>query len=357
MSFSSILIAGGAGFVGSQLACRLKQAGARREIIALDNLKRRGSELALRRLRAAGVQFLHADVRCTDDLHDLPDFDLLVDCAAEPSVAAGQRLPAKVIDVNFIGTLNCLEAARQRSAAFLLLSTSRVYPIQALNSLPYRETDARFEWTAAAEEPPGFSTAGIGEAFSLAGPRSIYGTSKLAAEMLVQEYVYNYGMQALINRCGVLAGPWQMGKTDQGFIVHWVASHYFGKPLQYRGYNGSGKQVRDVLHVADLVELVEAQLAAPGAWGGRVYNVSGGNACSVSLLELTRMCQSITGRRVDVSGVAEETSADVRIFIGDSRKACEDFLWRPVRTPAETVSDICQWIEAHHEELHPILGA
>ena len=193
----------------------------------MDSLKRRGGELNLPRLKAAGVDFRHGDVRCPMDFDCLPAFDVMIDCSAEPSVQAGLTgSPRGVLEVNLVGTVNCLEAARARGAAVLLLSTSRVFPIEALNALPFDEDETRFRWRGVSGVP-GFSEAGIAEDFTIEGARSFYGTSKLAAELLIQEYVFSYGMRALIDRCGVLAGPWQMGKVDQGVVTLWVARHYF----------------------------------------------------------------------------------------------------------------------------------
>ena len=190
-------------------------------------------------------------------------FDLMVDCSAEPSVQAGLGgSPRTVLDTNLVGTLNCLEAARLRGAAFLFLSTSRIYPITALNDLPFTECETRFRW----DDMPGirgFSGRGIAEGFALDGARSFYGASKLAAEQLIQEYVFSYGMRALIDRCGVIAGPWQMGKIDQGVITLWVAHHYFDRPLRYTGFGGQGKQVRDILHVRDFFDLLSFSLKVP----------------------------------------------------------------------------------------------
>ncbi len=96
---------------------------------------------------AAGVEFRHGDIRSADDFDDLPPYDLMIDCSAEPSVQAGlDGSPRAVLDTNLVGTINCLEAARARGAAFLFLSTSRIYPIAALNDLPFTETDTRFRW-------------------------------------------------------------------------------------------------------------------------------------------------------------------------------------------------------------------
>ena len=356
MDYRSLLITGGAGFVGSNLALLFREAHPELAVTVMDSLKRRGGELNLPRLKAAGVEFRHGDVRCPDDFDDLPDFDLMIDCSAEPSVQAGQAgSPRGVLETNLVGTIHCLEAARTRGAAVLFLSTSRIYPIAALNDLPFDEDQTRFRWR---ESPgnPGFSGHGIAEEFTLAGARSFYGTSKLAGEHLINEYVYSYQMRALIDRCGVLAGPWQMGKVDQGVITLWVARHLFGRPLRYTGFGGQGKQVRDVLHVGDLFDLLRLQIEAPECWDGRVYNVGGGNEVSVSLRELTDLCVRETGREVPIASVPETAGVDLRIYVTDARRVRDDFGWRPTRTPARIVSDIHRWIGENRDALEKILN-
>ncbi len=356
MDYESILITGGAGFIGSSLAILFRGARPDLAVTAMDNLKRRGSELNLPRLRAAGVEFRHGDIRCPEDFDDLPHFDLMIDCSAEPSVQAGlSGSPRSVLDTNLVGTIHCLEAARIRGAAFLFLSTSRIYPIVALNNLPFAELETRFRW----EEQPGvagFSPRGIAEGFPTDGARSFYGMSKLAGEQLIQEYVYSYGLRALIDRCGVVAGPWQMGKVDQGVITLWVARHYFGRPLRYTGFGGQGKQVRDILHVEDLFDLILLQLEAPERWDGRAYNVGGGEEVSVSLRELTELCIGETGRAVPVASVPETSGVDLRIYISDAHKARDDFGWRPTRDPGRIVRDIRAWLEEHRMVLKDLLA-
>jgi CDP-paratose 2-epimerase len=356
MDFQRILITGGAGFVGSNLAVLFREARPDLAIIVMDNLKRRGSELNLPRLKASGVEFRHGDIRSPDDFDDLPAFDLMIDCSAEPSVQSGLAgSPRPVLGTNLVGTINCLEAARVRGAAFLFLSTSRVYPIAMLNDLPFAEAETRFRWEEKTG-PAGFSTSGIAEGFPLDGARSFYGTSKLAGEQLIQEYVYSYGMRALIDRCGVLAGPWQMGKVDQGVVTLWVARHYFRRPLRYTGFGGRGKQVRDILHVNDLFDLLLLQLEAPELWDGRVYSVGGGEQVSVSLRELTELCIRETGGSVPIASAPETEKVDLRIYLTDARKAMRDFEWRPTRDPARIVRDIRAWIEENHRALEDLLA-
>ncbi|HEX8729963.1 MAG TPA: NAD-dependent epimerase/dehydratase family protein, partial [Ktedonobacterales bacterium] len=203
--YQNILVTGGAGFVGSNLALWLKRQYSGAHVIALDNLKRRGSEATLPRLRQGGVEFLHGDVRNAEDVRlDARHIDLLVECSAEPSVLAGYgEAPDYLLNTNLIGTINCMDLARRCGADVIFLSTSRVYPIATLNALPLCEEPTRFRLDAQ-QRVPGASERGISELFPLEGARSMYGATKLCSELLIQEYCEMYGVRAIINRCGVL---------------------------------------------------------------------------------------------------------------------------------------------------------
>lgn len=360
-----VLITGGAGFIGANIALGLATRHPDWEILALDNLRRRGSELNLPRLREAGVSFHHGDVRSLEDLLEvgqggegggIGEIDALVECSAEPSVMAGvDGSPDYVVQANLIGAYNCLELARRTHAQFLFLSTSRVYPMAPLENLAYRAGDTRFELLD--EQPyPGVSSRGIAESFPLEGARTLYGATKLSAELLIAEYVASYGLLATIDRCGVIAGPWQMGKVDQGVFTYWMLAHHFGRPLSYIGFGGSGKQVRDLLHVEDLLVLVEEQLSEPKRWAGQTVNVGGGRECSLSLLETTEMCRQITGRTVDVKAAGEDRPGDIPIYISDCSRLFEVTTWRPRHGPAEILTDIYAWIVEHESALVGALG-
>lgn len=355
----NIIVTGGAGFVGSNLCLRLKREFPQASIFAFDNLHRRGSELSLPRLAESGVHFHHGDIRVPSDLESLPACDLLIDCSAEPSVMAGMNGNSGgteyVTATNLLGTLHCLEFCRKHGAAFLFLSTSRVYPIEAVNNISYVESDSRFT-LAQEQQLPGVSAAGIAENFSLEGARSLYGCSKLASELFIQEFSAAYGIRSIINRCGVISGPWQMGKVDQGVVVLWVARHIFGKELAYFGYGGTGKQVRDVLHIDDLYDLLSLQIQRIHSWNAETYNVGGGLACSTSLLELTRLCQKVTDREVPIKSVVETRSNDIRMYITDCSKVGKEFNWQPSRTMPTLVEEIAAWITTHRHDLERILG-
>jgi len=350
------LVTGGAGFIGSTVAIRLKRDHADTRVVALDNLKRRGSELNVERLRAGGVEFVHGDVRNPGDLRVAAAIDGIIECSAEPSVRAGyDTSPEYVTQTNLGGVLHCLELARQHDAAFILLSTSRVYPIRALNSLAVVETPTRYELVDP-QPIAGASAAGVTEQFPLEGGRSLYGATKLAAELIVAEYIDMFGLRAVVNRCGIVAGPWQMGKVDQGIVAFWLARHMFGGPLRYTGYGGQGKQVRDVLHVDDLYDAIDLQMRELDALSGDVFNLGGGRDCSVSLLELHALCGEVTGVRLQPEAVAETHLSDIRVYLSDCRKMHERTGWVRQRSALDIVQDTARWIIDHRDTLGTVLA-
>jgi len=265
-------------------------------------------------------------------------------------MAAVDGSPGYVVETNLVGAYHCLELARRDGAQFVFLSTSRVYPIGQLSALALRETETRFELQAV-QTVPGASARGVAEAFQLGGARTLYGATKLAAEHLIAEYAAGYGLRTVINRCGVIAGPWQMGKVDQGVFSYWLLSHYFGRELSYIGYGGTGKQVRDLLHVDDLVELVEEQLVRPELWAGTVFNVGGGRANSLSLVETTALCRALTGNDVRIVGQPEGRVGDVPVYLSDCSALFAHTEWRPRRTPRDVLSDVLCWIDDHRDAL------
>ncbi len=355
MEFNNILITGGAGFVGSNLALKIKNDYPEISVICLDNLKRRGSELSLKRLKVAGIDFIHGDIRNKEDLEGI-EFDLLLECSAEPSVLAGiDSSPGYLLNTNLVGTINCLEIVRKNNAGILFLSTSRVYPIKPINSLEFTETEKRFDITDN-QKTPGASKQGIAENFPLDQPRSLYGVTKLASELIITEYADTYGMRAIVNRCGVITGPWQMGKIDQGVFVLWVARHYFKQNLSYIGYGGKGKQVRDFIHIDDLYMAIKHQLINFDDYTDTAHNIGGGLENSVSLAELTEICERVTGNKISIESVKEDRTADLRFFITDSTTFLEKSGLTWLKNAEDTVTDIYNWITENESELKPILG-
>ncbi len=346
--FMHILLTGGAGFVGSNLCLALRQAFPQAVVTAMDNLHRRGSELNVPRLGAAGVRFHRGDVR---DPATFPEgrFDLMIECSAEPSVLAGHDgSPDYLIQTNLTGAYHCLEACRRHGAGIIFLSTSRVYPIARLEAHPWIECETRFAWH---DGGTGISSRGVTEDLPLDGARSLYGFTKLAAEQLIEEYRAAFGLKSVINRCGVIAGPWQFGKVDQGVVALWVMAHHFKRELSYIGYGGGGKQVRDMLHVHDLCDLIVDQVRHFDSWDGWLGNVAGGTGCSASLLELTGLCREITGNTVGINRIPETRPNDLRLFIADCAKLAARSGWRPRRSVRDIVADTHAWVRANESAL------
>ena len=147
-----------------------------------------------------------------------------------------------------------------------------------------------------------------------------------------------------------------MGKVDQGVFTHWMLAHLFRNPLSYIGFGGHGKQVRDLLHVEDLVDLVERQLLSPGEWDGRTVNVGGGRECSLSLRETTEICRRLTGNEVSITPVAETRQGDVPIYLSDCTRLYGLDEWRPRRSAEQVLADIHDWIAADPERIAQALN-
>ncbi len=351
-----VLVTGGAGFVGANVGVALAERHPDWEVLALDNLHRPGSELNLPRLQAAAIRFVRADVRDRAALEELEPIDAIIECSAEPSALVGMSGDtAYAFETNLVGAYNCLELARRDSSQLIFLSTSRVYPYRALSTLRLRETETRFE-LADEQEVPGVSAAGVSEDFPLDGPRTLYGATKLAAELLITEYAANFGVRTVVDRCGVIAGPWQMGRVDQGVFTFWLLHHHFERPLTYLGYGGSGRQVRDLLHIDDIIGLIDEQLGDPERWDGFVGNVGGGRECSLSLLETTEICRELTGAQIPIERSDEARPGDVPLYISDCAKLFEATGWRPAKGAREVLADIHGWVQENEGAVAASLG-
>lgn len=351
-----ILITGGCGFVGSNLAIKIKEKNNSYQIICLDNLKRRGSELNISRLKASDINFIHGDIRIKSDIENVGPVDMIIDAAAEPSVLAGiNESPDYVIDTNFSGTINCLNYALKNNAGIIFLSTSRIYPVANLEKCNFIETESRYEWTDN-QSLQGISSKGVSEAFPLQGSRSIYGATKLASELFAEEYNALLNVKTVINRCGVISGPFQMGKVDQGVVVLWAARHFWKKELSYIGYGGEGKQVRDILHIDDLFKLVDWQIHHIDSVNGQVFNVGGGITHSLSLLEMTALCEEISNNKISILKVPETRVADLRIYITDNSKVSAMTGWSPEITVKQTLTEIFDWIKRDENLLNRIFN-
>lgn len=326
-----LLITGICGFVGFRIASHWREHRPDVEILGMDNLLRSGSERNRKHLREMGIRFVHGDIRNASDFEPLPSVDWVIDCAANPSVLAGmdgKSSTRQLMEHNLGGTVELLEFCKRTGAGFILLSTSRVYSVSALATLPMRIKGERFELEEESVATPGVGLRGISESFSTEPPLSLYGTSKRAAELLALEYGQAFGFPVWINRCGVMAGPGQFGKIDQGIISYWIHAHHARKPLKYIGFGGSGYQVRDFFDPLDLVPLLIRQIDSPDRQVSRVINLGGGNKISLSLAELTAWCNERFGKHA-VLGSDEIRAFDIPWVVMDASEARTAWQWEP----------------------------
>ncbi len=351
-----ILITGGCGFIGSNLALHFRQVFPNAEIIAFDNLSRAGSSLNVPDLQRVGIQHIQGDIKNWDEFAELPKADLVIDAAAESSVLAGlSDGPGNLIQNNLRGSINVLRYVHRSRANLIFLSSSRVYSIKALHAIHLSENATRFN-LASTQQQEGVTHQGISEQFSTDGSRSFYGACKLCTELLIQEYGKFYDLRYIINRSGVIAGPRQMGKVEQGVLMLWLSHHHWQRPLKYFGFGGKGKQVRDILHIDDFCRLVADQIIAFDRLSGQTYNVGGGRQSNTSLSELTALCQAETGKKTELSAAPHDRPADVPIYITDTRKIEQAAGWRPEKTVRDIIKDAYRWMVDNQEKLQPILA-
>lgn len=334
-----ILITGICGFVGSTLARTLLTYSDGLEIVGMDNFIRPGSELNRWKLRELGIELHHGDVRCASDLEQLSAVDFVIDSAANPSVLAGSdgvSSSRQLMEHNLFGTVNVLEYCKRHKAGLVMLSTSRVYSIPSLLSIPLEVHENAFRplfrdsQTDMQLNPEAFSPDGLTEFFSTQSPVSIYGATKLASEVLSVEYGETFGFPVFINRCGVMAGAGQFGRADQGIFAFWVNSHLRRRPMNYIGFEGLGYQVRDCLHPRDLASLIMKQMRHDGniPAADRIMNCSGGIRSAMSLRQLTDWCDQRFGSH-PVRPEPGNRPFDIPWLVLDPAKAMKYWDWQP----------------------------
>ena len=306
-----ILITGGCGFVGSNLAIYLKEKLKKSKISTLDNLCRKGSEINRERLKFHNINNLKIDISNNKKISKLPKYDLIIDCCAEASVEVSKLNPDKVIFTNLIGTYNIVKKCVKDKSKIIFLSSSRVYSIDAIKKIIGKinlrnEIKKKFL---------------VNENFNTSGVKSLYGLSELSSEEIIKEYNYTNNLNYIINRFGVISGPWQFGKQDQGFVSLWVGKHMAKKKLSYIGFGGHGNQIRDI-----------------------VFNIGGGIKNKLSLRDLTHKCQVITGNKVKITKKSKTSNYDIPYYVSDNKKIFKFYHWLPKKNIDQIIHDIYFWI-------------
>ena len=328
-----ILITGGCGFVGSNLALFLKKKGF--TVHTLDNLTRKGSRYNYNLLKKQKIKNYKINISNIKKIKGLPKYDLILDCCAEAAVEISKKDFDKVINTNLIGTINILKKSKNDKSKIIFISSSRIYPLEEMNKvIKNKNLKSKIKISKMFNEED-----------KINGPKTIYGLTKLCSEMLIEEFSYAYKLKYLINRCGVISGPLQFGKQDQGFVSLWIWRHLNKKKLSYIGYGGYGNQVRDVLHIDDLSELILLQIKNINKINNKLFTVGGSKTSYTSLSQLTKLCQKITGNKIKMGKVSKTSSYDIPYYLSDNTHVSNTYRWKPKRNINQVVMDTFLWLK------------
>tara|TARA_B100001057_G_scaffold299810_1_gene299947 strand:- start:4936 stop:5964 length:1029 start_codon:yes stop_codon:yes gene_type:complete len=333
-----VLITGGCGFVGTNLAIYLNKYF---KIDCMDNLSRKGSRYNYDLLKSKKIKNHNFDITNYKKILSLPKYDLIIDCCAEAAIEVSKKDIDRVINTNLIGTLNLLKKAKKDKSKIIFLSSSRVYGIPKLNKLIKSKNIIKKLNVKKL----------INEKDDTSGPKSIYGLTKLSSEMFIEEFSYAFNLKYIINRCGVISGPLQFGKQDQGFVSLWIWRHINKKSLNYIGYGGHGNQVRDVLHIKDLCNLILIQIKKMNKINNKIFTVGGSLKSYTSLVELTKICQKITKNKILIGKSKTTSIYDIPYFITDNKLVKKTYNWTPKKNIYDVVKDTYKWIFQNKKKL------
>jgi CDP-paratose 2-epimerase len=331
-----ILITGGAGFIGTNLAARYVERGA--QVVVLDSLARPGSEINARWLQASfdsRVECIQGDIRDRTALtHALRGIDHVVHLAAQVAVTTSLSAPLTDFDVNVGGTLLLLEAIRsaERPPSIVFTSTNKVYG--ALEGLPLTATSTRY---VPADARVG--GCGVGESWPLSF-HSPYGCSKGAADQYVLDYARSFGLRAIVLRMSCIYGPHQNGNEDQGWVAHFVLQAHRDAVLTIYG---DGRQVRDLLYIDDLLDALELAHTHIDELSGTAFNMGGGATNALSVIELIGQIEALHARKMRIR-YADWRVGDQRYYVSDTSRFRAATGWQPRVMPEQGLIALNEWL-------------
>jgi CDP-paratose 2-epimerase len=322
-----IIVAGGCGFVGSNLSVYLHKKGYK--IFSVDNLQRKGSILNEKRLKKIGIKNFKKNISLKSSLKNLPKANIIIDCCAEPSVEASKKNFEKVFNSNLLSTKNLLIKCIKDKAKFIFISSSRVYSINHLRNLKkIKQLKFRKE---------------INLEFSTSSPKTLYGFTKLASEDLIKEFSYIFNLKYIINRFGVISGPWQFGKVDQGFLSLFMWNFLNNKIIKFIGYNGSGLQERDILHVDDFCELIFLQIKRFNKIFNKSFTAGGSTKNKANLKKIYQICNSITNSKPKIIKIKKTSQYDIPYFNTSNKEIKKIYKWKVKKNIYDILNDIFKW--------------
>ena len=344
-----ILVTGGCGFLGSNLAAYGIEQG--HDVTVFDNLSRMGAFQNLEWLRNVqgerSVQFVHGDIRNRNDVDTAiskGNFDIVFHLAGQVAMTTSLADPYKDFQINAMGTLHVLDAIRRYSPKTIVIfsSTNKVYG--DLEQYHYQETETRYICT---EWPNGFD-----ETVPL-DFRSPYGCSKGAADQYGLDYARIYGIRAIVFRHSSMYGGRQFATYDQGWIG-WFCQKALEKKWNREtspfDISGNGKQVRDILHADDMIRLYYTAALHADKISGQVFNIGGGMGQSLSLLELFTLLEELLDIELEYKMLAPRIS-DQKVFVADIRKIEHNIGWKPQISVKEGIIQMLNWIEHDMDKM------
>jgi CDP-paratose 2-epimerase len=333
-----MFITGGAGFIGSNCVDHFLQQG--HTITIFDNLSRVGSRSNLAWLHeqhgSRRLKVIKGDIRDYQALTDaIPGSEVVIHLASQVAVTLSVQDPREDFEINALGTFNVLEAVRHicPDAAFLYASTNKVYG--GMEDVHIQEQESRYDYAD--------YTKGIAESYPL-DFHSPYGCSKGTGDQYTRDYARIYGLRTVSFRQSCIYGRRQFGVEDQGWVAHFVIAAIMQRPLSIYG---DGKQVRDLLHVSDLIRAYELSIAKMDGIRGEVFNLGGGPDNTLSIwVEFQPLLESLAGRPIPITQ-GDWRPGDQQVFIANIRKAADMLGWQPTVSPAEGIGDLYDWVAAN----------
>ncbi|PPR11922.1 MAG: CDP-paratose 2-epimerase [Alphaproteobacteria bacterium MarineAlpha11_Bin1] len=327
-------VTGGAGFIGINFCDRLLSSG--QNVVILDNLSRPGAQKNLHWLAekySDGMKFIEADISSNHE--SLGKFsekcDVIFHLAGQVAVTTSLVDPYRDFQVNALGTVNLLEAVRHSSnqPSFVFVSTNKVYG--DLQDIKIQETEDAYQFI----DLPN----GVAETRAL-DFHSPYGCSKGSADQYVLDYSRSFGLSAMVLRQSCIYGPRQFGIEDQGWVAWFIIAAVTGRPITLYG---NGKQVRDILYIADLIDLFEVIAGNVNEYSGEVLNVGGGSEQTVSLLQFLKLLEIILDQEIPIQ-FGETRMGDQPVYISDIRKAEALTGWQPKTSVEEGIRELVSWV-------------
>jgi len=335
----TILITGGAGFIGSNVASYYLSKG--QEVTIADNLSRAGAQSNvewLKKNHGRGLEFVNLDVKDAESVNKIvKDKDMIIHTAAQVTVTDSVTNPRNDMEINVLGTFNVMEAARlsNENPFVIFTSTNKVYG-DGINNIPLEETKTR--WKFADQN----YISGVPESFTTDFDKhSPYGVSKYSADLYVRDFSHVYGIPAVCFRQSCIYGTRQFGREEQGWLAHFIISSILKRDLNIYG---DGKQVRDVLFIDDLCRAMDMAGDNKSSVRGKAYNIGGGPDNTLSLLELIDILEGINGSRIERK-FFDWRPADQKVYISNISRAKKEFGWEPKTSPINGINEVHSWVK------------